>query len=78
MQGGIYALRYFGCIERTVKEAINIAALVCSRKEIVELSHINVRAIRDKVCISNIGFCYGIDLCISYQQSGNDALYVLR
>lgn len=78
MQGGVNSLCHFGCIERAVKEAINVAALVCSRKEIVELPHINVRAVRAKVFIADVGFCHCIDLCVCYQQPWNVALYLLR
>ena len=78
MQGGVNALCYFGCVERAVKEAINVAALVRSSKKIVELPHIYVRAVRAKVIIADIGFSYGIDLCICYQQPWNVTLYLLR
>lgn len=78
MQGGVNAMCYFGCIERTVKETINVATLICSRKEIVELPHINVRAVRAKVFIGDIGFSYCIDLGVCYQQPWNVALYLLR
>lgn len=67
MQGGVNAMCYFGCVKRVVKEAINVANLVCPRKEIVELPHINVRAVRAKVFITDVGFSYGIDLCICYR-----------
>lgn len=78
MQGGVDALCYFGCVIRAVKEAINVAALVCPRKEIVELPHINVRAIRAKVFIADVGFSNRIDLCVCYQQPWNVALNLLR
>lgn len=45
MQGGIYALCYFGSIKRAVEEAIYVATFVCSRQKIVELPHINVRTV---------------------------------
>ena len=48
MNSGVYALRNFRCVERAVKEAVNVAALVRSGQKIVELPHINVRAIRAK------------------------------
>ena len=78
MQGGINALCYFGCIERAVEEAVNVAALICSGQKIVELPHINVRAVRAEVFIAYIGFCDGIDLGVRYQQPRNVALYLLR
>ena len=78
MQGGINALCYFGCVERAVKEAVNVAALVCPCKEIVELPHINVRAVRAKVIIADVGFSHCIDLGVSYQQPWNVAMYLLR
>ena len=78
MQGGINALCHFVCVERAVKEAVNVATLVCSRKEIVELPHIYVRAIRAKVFIADVGFSYRIDLRVCYQQPWNVALYLLR
>ena len=77
MQGGIYALRHFRSVERAVKEAINVAALVCSRKEVVELPHINDRAVIAKVFITDVGFCHCIDLCVCYQQQWNVALNLL-
>lgn len=78
MQSGVYALCYFGCVERAVKEAINVATLVRSGQKIVELPHIYVRAIRAKIRVADIGFSYCIDLCVSYQQPWNVALYLLR
>ena len=78
MQGGVNALCYFGCVKRAVKEAINVATLVCPRKEIVELPHIYVRAIRAKVFIADVGFSHCIDLGVCYQQPWNVALYLLR
>lgn len=78
MQGGVNALCYFGCVERAVKEAVNVAALVRSGQEIVELPHIYVRAIRAKIRVADIGFSYCIDLGVCYQQPWNVALYLLR
>ena len=78
MQSGVNALCHFGCVERAVKEAVNVATLVCSRKEIVEFPHIYVRAIRAKVRVADIGFSYCIDLGVCYQQPWNVALYLLR
>lgn len=78
MQGGVNALCYFGCVERAVKEAINVAALVCSGQEIVELPHIYVRAVRAKIRVADIGFCNRIDLGVCYKQPWDVALYLLR
>lgn len=78
MQGGVDALCYFGCVIRAVKEAVNVAALVRSGQEIVELPHIYVRAIRAKVFIADVGFSHCIDLGVCYQQPRNVALYLLR
>lgn len=58
MQGGVDALCHFRSIERTVEKAIYVATLVCSGQEIVELPHINVRAIRAKIRVADIGFCH--------------------
>ncbi len=78
MQSGVNSLCDFGCVERAVKEAINVAALVRSGQEIVELPHIYVSAIRAKIRVADIGFCHCIDLCICNQQPWNGALYLLR
>ena len=78
MQSGVNALCHLGCVERAVKEAVNVAALVCPCKEIVELPHINVRTIRAKVFIADVGFSHCIDLGVCYQQPWNVALYLLR
>lgn len=78
MHGSVNALCYFGCVERAVKETINVATLVCSGQKIVELPHINVRAVRAKVFIADVSFSHCIDLGVCYQQPWNIALYLLR
>ena len=67
MQSGVNALCHLGCVERAVKEAVNVAALVCPCKEIVELPHIKIAPKTAKVIVVDICLGHGIDLRVCKQ-----------
>lgn len=65
MQGGVDALRYLRCVVGSIQEAVDVAALVRPRQEIVETPHVKFPSLTAEILIAHIRFSHRIYLCVS-------------